>query len=280
MSVSHPIRPCAEFPNDNTDLHAGSRWLLAHPASSIEALLPEGPSVPFEAPPLQPAAHQRTTSTADAPEATIAVLEEHSLEATTPPLLELRELEPIDADDPFLAELAAFVERAELHDSPPPCIEETPTQKLRPVNRSAQPLVPLHFELTPLPPQASEWSELIAVLTEHLLRLGHTRASALIGPLLNAELVDLSRLEPSVLEQLQRDGVACPRGTRMVSSPTFRSSAHVFREELGNGGLEPNEALFWLAQLIGALLGNNDEHDTLESSLRELGITRLFERAA
>ncbi len=287
MSAPHPIRPCAEFPNDNDDLHAGSRWLLADPLSSVTALLPNGPSIPFEAARLlvPTQTNDQTGELAvalppDAPETTLTVLEAHALDATTPPRSDFEPIVNPALEDPFLVELLPFVEQLTCESAATSFIDETPTQKLRPWSQSVQPLVPLHFELTPLPPQVSEWSELITVLADYLLTRGHTRASALIGPLLNAELVDLSRLDSAVIQHLETDGIACSRGTRVVSSPSFRSSAHVLREELGNGGLDTHEAMFWLAQLVGALMGGQDEHEVLEATLRHLGIDRLIERAA
>jgi hypothetical protein len=280
MSAPHPIRPCAEFPNDNAELHAGSRWHLADPMSSVKALLPETPSVPFEAARLPPAPRKGADQQPDAPEAAIAVLEVHALDTTTPPQLEWCPQDLPTHEDPFLVELLPFVEQFERAPLTATFAEETPTQKLQPWTHVAQPLAPLHFELTPLPPQVAEWTQLTTILADYLLSRGHTRASALIGPLLNAELVDLSRLDDSVLEHLQRDGVACLRGTRVVSSPSFRSSAHVLRDELANGGLDSNEAMFWLTDLVGALMGGRDEHSALETSLRELGIAQLLDRAA
>jgi hypothetical protein len=319
MSALHPIRPCAEFPNDNTELHAGSRWLSEHPSSPLTALLPDVPGVVFDAAPLPAASHLTADMhvARDAPDATIAVLEQHALDATNVPHVVLSpeltspelmsdecasvdstsqdntyselesELDLADLYDPFLAELAPFVEQMERAPFAAAYVDETPTQKLKPinqepalipVNQAVQPLMPLHFELTPLPPETLQWSQLTTVLSDHLLTLGHTRAAALMTPLLNAELVDLSRLEAKVIDRLLRDGIACARGNRVVSSPTFRSSAHVFREELANGGLDANEALFWLAQLVGSLTG--DEHDALEETLRKLGIADLLEHAA
>lgn len=288
--IRHPIRPCAEFPNDNTDLHAGSRWVLDATSTVVKPLLPEATGVSFQPVPLVPVLAPEQPR-ADSPEATIAVLDEQALETTTPahddcahdaslPLPEVEEVEEVEEFDPFVAALAPFVEQWAPVASSSTYVEETPTQQLRPLHQAVQPLAPLHFELTPLPAQVSEWSELVALLTDYLLTLGHTRASALIGPLLNGELVDLSRLERPVIDQLQRDGVASLRGSRVVSSASFRSSAHVFREELANGGLDANEALFWLTDLVGALMGGEDEHEVLEARLRELGIARLLERAA
>lgn len=361
MSATHPIRPCAEFPNDNAELHAGSRWHANAPLGAVTAVLPEVPCVVFDALPLANAPHAPAEASApetDAPESTIDVLgphcldtassepeaepllrdptnpplepiaEPHALDATAltpereaedpaldaptpsskheaeaealhlditnPPLERAAELTPLDAttltleleplvsateEDPFLLELLPFVGQTE-NVASNPFGEETPTQKLRPWTRAAQPLVPLQFELTPLPAQVSEWTQLTVILSEYLMKRGHTRASALITPLLNAELVDLSRLEEAVVAQLQNDGVACVRGTRVVSSPSFRSNAHVFREELANGGLDADEAMFWLVQLMSALMGNDDELETLEQTLRDAGVSRLLERAA
>src|SRR5690606_3326726 len=38
-TVPLPVRPCAEFPNDNDVLHDGSVWVCARPTASARAVL-------------------------------------------------------------------------------------------------------------------------------------------------------------------------------------------------------------------------------------------------
>lgn len=144
----------------------------------------------------------------------------------------------------------------------------------------AQLLVPLQLELTPTPARLSPWSEFTCALSRHLMNGGHTRAAALIGPLLCGELVDFSRLDAPVLERLLADGVAEQRGGRLVTTDTFRHAAKAFREEFVAGGLDVGEALFWLSQVLAALGGGARDEATLEAELRALGIAKLLERAA
>jgi len=73
------------------------------------------------------------------------------------------------------------------------------------------------------------------------------------------------------------DGVAEMRGGRPVSSARFRESARVFREEFSEGGLNADDALFWLSQLRVALGGGSADDVVLENALRELGIAELLE---
>jgi hypothetical protein len=146
--------------------------------------------------------------------------------------------------------------------------------------RGVQPLAPLQLELTPTPAALSPWSELTGVLSRHLMNGGHTRASALVGPLLCGELVDFSRVEPAALERLSADGVVETRAGRALTTATFRHSAKAFREEFSMGGLNAGEALFWLSQLLVALSGGTRDEDTLEAELRDFGVAKLLEWAA
>lgn len=143
-----------------------------------------------------------------------------------------------------------------------------------------QPLAPLAIELTPTPMGVTMWSELTNKLSRYLLEAGHTRAAALVTPMLNGELVELSRLDARALECLMSDGVAEVRGGRPVSSTRFRESARAFREEFSEGGLNADDALFWLSQLLVALGGGSADDVVLENALRELGVAELLECAA
>jgi hypothetical protein len=146
--------------------------------------------------------------------------------------------------------------------------------------RGVQPLAPLQLELTPTPAALSPWSELTGAISRHLMNGGHTRAAALVGPLLCGELVDFGRVEAGAADRLVCDGIAEVRGGRTVTTAMFRHSAKAFREEFGTGGLNTNEALFWLSQLLVALCGGNADEETLEAELRDLGVAKLLEWAA
>lgn len=148
------------------------------------------------------------------------------------------------------------------------------------VPRGVQPLVPLQLELTPTPAATSPWTELTNALSRHLMNSGHTRSSALLAPLMCGELVDLSRIDAVAIERLIRDGVAETRGGRVVTTATFRHSAKAFREEFSAGGLNAEDALFWLSQLLVGLCGGAADEETLESELRDLGVAKLLEWAA
>lgn len=147
-------------------------------------------------------------------------------------------------------------------------------------NSGVQPLLPLQLELTPTPGVVGAWSELTETLSRYLLNQGHTRAAALLTPMLNGELVELSRLEPAALERLVADSVAELRSGRAMTTRAFRDSAKAFREEFSAGGLNAGEALFWLGQLVVALCGGAVDDELLESHLREAGVAQLLEKAA
>lgn len=209
------------------------------------------------------------------------------------------ELARTDAADPFIEELLSLMPEQvnaepELEFEPVDqsgevrSVPDVQASKVAPapaptelsvVPRGVQPLVPLHLELTPTPAAISPWGELTAALSRHLLNGGHTRAAALIGPLLGGELVDFSRVEATAVERLVADGVAEVRGGRPLSTATFRQSARAFREEFATGGLNTSEALFWLSQLLVAITGGGDE-EAFEAELRGLGVAQLLEWAA
>ncbi len=149
-----------------------------------------------------------------------------------------------------------------------------------PVKHGAQPLLPLQLELTPTPAVVSGWVELTNVVSRYLLNAGHTRAAALLPPLLNGELVDLSRLPAAAIERLVTDSVAETRSDRTVTTATFRDSAKGFREAFCEGGLDAEEALFWLGQVVAAVSGRQSDEAAIEAKLRELGVVTLLERAA
>lgn len=148
------------------------------------------------------------------------------------------------------------------------------------MSRGVQPLPPLQFELTPTPAALGPWSELTGALSRHLLSGGHTRAAALVAPLLCGELVDFSRVEPAAIERLIKDGIVEVRGGRPVTSPTFRHAAKTFREEFGTGGLNAADALFWLSQVLVGLCGGSADEEKFEGELRDLGVAKLLEWAA
>lgn len=161
-----------------------------------------------------------------------------------------------------------------------PRAPEPPLPDLVPLASGVQPLAPLFLELTPTPAHVTPWTELTGTLSRHLLSEGHTRAAALIAPLLNGELVDLSRLPPASLELLVVSSVAEKRGGLVVCTSAFRDSARAFREEFYGGGLNAADALFWLSQLLCALTGGLCEEEAFEATLRDLGVAKLLERAA
>lgn len=158
--------------------------------------------------------------------------------------------------------------------------DESPAPDLTSVKQPAQPLVPLFLELTPTPAIVGPWVSLTGVLSRYLLNAGHTRAAALLPPMLNGELVDLTRLPEAAISRLVIDAVAETRAGRVVTTSTFRDAARAFREAFSERSLNPSDALFWLGQLMVALCGGDVDDLALEAELEALGVMQLLENAA
>lgn len=305
MKDADSVRPCAEFPCDNPRLHSVGVWASGAETGPDHDVDPSGEWGVSDH--WVHAVRQRwAKARLDAPEAQMPVLDASALDVSNVSGTSFEEVEA----DPFIEELLGFVVDppcemppldfdGQLVDFAPeesgdfavmPAVAEQPTaisgewpetgavtgERLAGI----QPLVPLAIELTPTPMGVSAWSELTGKLSRHLLDTGHTRAAALVTPMLNGELVDLSRLDARALECLSSDGVAEVRGGRPVTSARFRESARAFRETFSEGGLNADDALFWLSQLLVALGGGSADDVILENALRELGVAELLECAA
>jgi hypothetical protein len=218
------------------------------------------------------------------------------------PAFDVEEWLSAPESDPFIDELMGFVGRdiddvggvfPELEESGEvramPRVAEVaevavpadpPAPDLTSVKQPAQPLVPLFLELTPTPAVVGPWVSLTGVLSRYLLNAGHTRAAALLPPMLNGELVDLTRLPEAAIHRLVIDAVAETRAGRVVTTNTFRDAARAFREAFSERSLNPSDALFWLGQLMVALCGGHVDDAALEAELEALGVMQLLENAA
>lgn len=240
-----PIRACAEFPNDNEELHDGTVWVCEHPRA-------------------QPRAVMRARSTRRIAGATGAV---------GPSAARASEGQFACGDASSEELIQRGIGPLELHSGADPFIEE--------LSRLTQPLATRDSALAvELPPDDSRWSELVAIVSDYLLSLGQSRASALLPGLLNGDAVDLSRLSETVRARLAQDQIACCQGARVTSSASFRDSVAMFREEFVSGGLSASEALFWLAQVLVALTEHGFEPSDFEHALTSLGLVELIDRAA
>lgn len=305
MKDSTSVRPCAEFPCDNPKLHSVGVWASGSdpgPEHDVDSSGEWGVSDHW----VHAVRLRWAKARIDAPEAQLPVLDAGALDVSTTSGTTFEEIEA----DPFIEELLGFVVEPPTEMPPldfdgqlvdfapeesgdfavmPDVAEQSTTAPGEWPEAGAvtgerlvgvQPLVPLAIELTPTPMGVSSWSELTGKLSRYLLDTGHTRAAALVTPMLNGELVELSRLDPRALECLLSDGVAEVRGGRPVTSARFRESARAFRETFSEGGLNADDALFWLSQLLVALGGGSADDVMLENALRELGVAELLECAA
>lgn len=304
MNQRLPIRPCAEFPCDNPSLSVRCAPSAEAPSDENTSGLDGGDGFDWGAIDHWVAETKRRWAQHDAPDVCFPVLSDAALECTGSAAVQVEpKAEVVATVDPFIDELMSFItlespaavsvpefdESGEIR-TVPRAVEVQPRHQVSDtlaqptdlimVQQPAQPLLPLHLELTPTPAIAGPWTQLTHVLGRYLLQSGYTRAAALLPALLNGELVDVSRLPADAIERLTSDSVVETRAGRAVTTRTFREAAKAFREAFGDGGLHTDDALFWLSQLLTALSGGAVDEATLDEQLRELGVHTLLEYAA
>lgn len=300
MNQRLSIRPCAEFPCDNPSLSArcapGADAHSNENGSAAEVL----DAFDWGAIDHWVAETKRRWAQHDAPDTCFPVLSDAALECTGSVAVDVEPKQPAaESLDPFIDELMGFITLEPAADVPfaeweesgemrtvPRAVEVQPRpilaepNELTLVRQPTQPLLPLHLELTPTPAVAGHWTQLTNVLGRYLMQAGHTRAAALLPAILNGELVDVSRLPADAIERLTSDSVVESRAGRAVTTHTFRDAAKAFREAFSDGGLNADDALFWLGQLLTALSGGAIDEATLDEQLRQWGVQALLEFAA
>lgn len=246
-TVPFPVRPCAEFPNDNDVLHDGSVWVCARPTASARAVL-------------RARATRRITAALQSGERVAPA-------QTACPALD------VNWDHCVTATLG--------NDHPPPTLASSPVHDVGTSSSSSR------SKLDVWPQASLRWSELISLLEEYLTGLGQASAAAFLHAVLDSGAASEddaaageANLSAATIGRLEQSGIAVRRAGGVVLTPSFSASVGAFRRAFDEGNLRTTAALLWLAQFMAALVGDAFEPDDLRHGLERLDLAQWLKDAA
>ena len=254
---------CAEFPNDNADLHGGAVWVSFSPTARPRAVLRATAPRALPSPPAAASELERLPGLEAASVSSASNLDQ-ILDAI---LLALATPEP----EPELASEPSLGAQPEPELEPEPETETETSLDARPEPASEA------GDSAGVDEDPDGFCELVAALSEVALASGATRAAAVIADLFEHNLLQEAALAREAVELLVSRGFAERRSGALAPSEAFVATVSAWRavlrsEEADLSACGAATLDRWAAEVLAALSGTWDRVEDLRRELRRRGV--------